>query len=524
MSYNNTTTNSEIVLNQMKQKSVMPFWRLCLFVCFEYAIILYLSYNVGLLVPLHIMKLAGPKDKASVLGVVSTLSAICILVSGVLTGMISDRLQTRIGRRKPILILSTIVMTLTLIVRSVMPMKKGSKSHLVTYCALYFVGSTAMSSAISAYKAMTPDLIHSSQMGMVSGMIGFAYTMGYIVSLSVFGLFFKLIPEFYTSGIVIVTLILATIGILALFREPDSHYTTKVLPIDEERIPISTTGSIIIYNDGSVERMNGTKPSMWEMFKDLLRTNPLLHWNFFWVYVSRFMYNFGFFLVQGYMLYFFTDAFGSDFTILFWSNLISSPIKANSMYSLFKYLSSLFSSVLGGAVSDKTGRKPFVLLSAILIALGAIGTACFRNYSVVLALAIVMGLGFGSHHAVDMGLVNDVLPSVSNTARDMSIWQTSLTLPHLLAPPVAGFAIKYCDKLFAQRVLPPHFGYSVIFIMCALSQVLSALSIALVRSSPASASATKSTEPSSSLSDEEIGIESFYYEPVTKRESESSRA
>jgi len=93
----------------------------------------------------------------------------------------------------------------------------------------------------------------------------------------------------------------------------------------------------------------------------------------------------------------------------------------------------------------------------------------------------------------------------------------------LLAPPVAGFAIKYCDKLFAQRVLPPHFGYSVIFIMCALSQVLSALSIALVRSSPASASATKSTEPSSSLSDEEIGIESFYYEPVTKRESESSR-
>lgn len=217
------------------------------------------------------------------------------------------------------------------------------------------------------------------------------------------------------------------------------------------------------------------------MLHDFIRTNPLRHWNFFWVYVSRFLYNFGFFSVHGYMLYFFTDAFGSNFSILVWSRFISSPIKANSLHSLFKYMSSLVSSVLGGALSDRTGRKPFVLLSATFIALGALGTAVVRDYSVVLALALVMGLGFGSHHAVDMGLVTDVLPNESNTARDMSIWQTSLTIPHLLAPFISGLVIRYCDQLFSRSLLPPHFGYVVIFVLCALCQVLSALAILCVR-------------------------------------------
>jgi MFS family permease len=462
-----------------QKKKIIPLVPLCLFVFFEYAVILYLAYNVGLLIPMHIMSMVTPDKKTYVLAVIGTISSVFILLSGVFTGMMSDRIQTIFGRRKPILALSTMLMTTTLATRSIMPLKRGEISIIFIYSILYFVGSIAMSSAITAYKALIPDLIHKSQIGLVSGMMGFCYTLAYITAISIFGLFFKSIPVYYTSSIVIGILLIASICLMLFLEEPKHHYSKSLIEIGKKEEVISENSETTrLYQSAPMKSQ--VKRSFFDIIIDLFKTNPLLHWNFFWVFVSRLSYNFGFFLIQGYMLYFFTDCFANDFTIPFWGHVVKTPIKANSLHSLCKFLSCLFSSIFCGILSDRVGRKPFIYLSAVFVGLSALGTAFTRSFSVVIALSLLMGLGFGSHHAVDIGLANDVLPDKRNTARDMSIWQTSLTLPHLIAPPIIGFLIGYCDSLFARNVLPPHFGYVLMFAACALCQLLSALSISFV--------------------------------------------
>jgi len=53
-----------------QKKKIIPLVQLCLFVFFEYAVILYLAYNVGLLIPMHIMSMVTPDKKTYVLAVI----------------------------------------------------------------------------------------------------------------------------------------------------------------------------------------------------------------------------------------------------------------------------------------------------------------------------------------------------------------------------------------------------------------------------------------------------------------------
>lgn len=467
---------------QKYEKKVMHIGKLCLFVFYEFSIILYMAYNVGLLVPMQVMKMASPSQKAYMLATISTISAVLILIAGVLTGVVSDRLQTKFGRRKPFLLIATFVMIISITLRSVMPLYKGNLSLVALYAVIYFMGSIAMSSAICVYKAMTPDIIHKSQIGTVSGMIGFAYTLGYIMAISIFGMFFKSIPVYYTSSIVVAFLLLATLTTLCFFKEPEHHYSDG-LACWRGQSTLESPVDLIEANENSpILGKRSASKTLLQRVKDFLLDNPLKHWNFFWVFASRFLYNFAIFAVQGYMLYFFTDAFGNNFSIFVWEKVITNPVRANSMYSLSKFLSCLVSSAICGTLSDKYGRKPFVFMSAIMVGLSALGTMFIRNYSAVLALGAVTGLGIGAHHAVDMGLASDVLPSKQNIARDMSIWQLSLTIPHLISPPIIGFFIGYCDKLFSKGTIQiPHFGYVFMFFTCAVFMVLSAIAISFLR-------------------------------------------
>jgi MFS family permease len=56
----------------------------------------------------------------------------------------------------------------------------------------------------------------------------------------------------------------------------------------------------------------------------------------------------------------------------------------------------------------------------------------------VLVAAAVLGFGLGSYLAVDVAIVTLVLPSAENRAKDMGIINIANTLPHSLAPVLAG--------------------------------------------------------------------------------------
>jgi MFS family permease len=95
-------------------------------------------------------------------------------------------------------------------------------------------------------------------------------------------------------------------------------------------------------------------------------------------------------------------------------------------------------SVVGGKLSDLTGRrKIFVLSAAIVYGLALFLLAVASDSNGYLVGMAVGGLGFGTYMAVDLALVVDVLQDLDNTAKDLGVLNIAGALPFSVAPGIA---------------------------------------------------------------------------------------
>jgi MFS family permease len=95
-------------------------------------------------------------------------------------------------------------------------------------------------------------------------------------------------------------------------------------------------------------------------------------------------------------------------------------------------------SLIGGKLSDRTGRrKIFVLTASIVYGLALFAIAIASNFSGFLVGMAISGLGFGVYLAVDLALVVDVLPDKRNAAKDLGVFNIAGALPFSLAPAIA---------------------------------------------------------------------------------------
>lgn len=95
-------------------------------------------------------------------------------------------------------------------------------------------------------------------------------------------------------------------------------------------------------------------------------------------------------------------------------------------------------SLIGGRLSDRTGRrKIFVLAAAIVYGLAMFAVAISSNFNGFLVGMAITGLGFGMYMAVDLALVADVLPDTDDTAKDLGVLNIAGALPSSIAPAIA---------------------------------------------------------------------------------------
>jgi MFS family permease len=142
----------------------------------------------------------------------------------------------------------------------------------------------------------------------------------------------------------------------------------------------------------------------------------------------------GYFTAYSYLLYYLQDAV--HYTRLFPGQPVTQGIASLTVFST---IALLISTVLGGILSDRLGqRKPFVVVSSIMMAIGLLVLAFFQTWIGAIVAEVVLGLGFGAYLAVDQALATQVLPSNSDRAKDMGIINIANTLPQTLAPAIAA--------------------------------------------------------------------------------------
>ena len=91
-----------------------------------------------------------------------------------------------------------------------------------------------------------------------------------------------------------------------------------------------------------------------------------------------------------------------------------------------------------GNLSDRIGRrKPFVIVAAVVFAVGLVVVTFARDYPTFLVAMGIIGLGQGVYMAVDLALVSQILPDRHNIAKDMGIMGLASSLPSSIVPAVA---------------------------------------------------------------------------------------
>ena len=151
--------------------------------------------------------------------------------------------------------------------------------------------------------------------------------------------------------------------------------------------------------------------------------------DFAWAFASRFMFVLAYAFLTTYQAYYLLDKIGSAKADvpqqIFLGTLVQSVVL-------------IAASLIGGRLSDRTGRrKIFVFTASIVYGLAMFVVAIASNFNGFLVGMAISGLGFGVYMAVDLALVADVLPDKDNVAKDLGVLNIAGALPFSIAPAIA---------------------------------------------------------------------------------------
>jgi MFS family permease len=229
-------------------------------------------------------------------------------------------------------------------------------------------------------------------------------------------------------------------------------------------VPCAVGGFFILLFAGTLNdrRLAEANKPAWSL-REVASTfyvNPRRSPNFAWAFVSRFMFVLAYAFLTTYQAYYLLDRIGSAEADvphqIFLGTLVQSIVVVAA-------------SLVGGALSDRTGRrKVFVFTAAIVYGLAMFAIAVASDFNGFLVGMAIGGLGFGVYMAVDLALVADVLPDRDKSAKDLGVLNIAGALPSSVAPAIApailaigggSYGLLYavagvCAVLGAAAILP----------------------------------------------------------------------
>ena len=329
----------------------------------------------------------------SLLGWLAGASSLFSMLIPPLVGHLSDRSRFRIGKRRPYILLGTLI--------NVIGLLGIYHAKSIPSLAVAFLLSVAgqVTQGI-AHQALWSDVVPVPKRGQIAGYRGIATLIGTISGL--------LIASFSSGYAVLIPMIIlqviATIAITGGI--PDSLHDLKMeVPKEKHHQPIN--------------------------------------FNFIKVFIAQGFVTFGMTLLMTFILFFFHDVLH-----------VSNPSSGTASVAILALLGSASSTVIMGRVSDKGKRNLFVSLASIPMAMAAIGFALWQQQQGIFLFAILFGVGYGTYLSTDWALMLDQLQNQEDMGRNIGIWGVASIFPAVIAPPFGSWLIaSFHQPHVAYRVL-----------------------------------------------------------------------
>ena len=338
---------------------------------------------------LKINSLVGIEQAPNSLALVAGTGALLAMFVNPFFGKMSDRTSSRLGMRRPWMVIGLTGGSLGVLVVAMAP---TVAVVLIGWC----IAQVFFNALLAAEVAVLPDQVPVSQRGQVSGVLGICMPIASVGA--------TFLVQLFTGDRLTMFLAPCAIGgfFILLFA--------------------------LVLNDRRLDTANKPPWSLRE-FVSVFYVNPRKSPDFAWAFVSRFMFVLAYAFLTTYQAYYLLEKIGSAEAEvprqIFIGTLAQSAVI-------------VVASLVGGKLSDWTGRrKVFVLTASIVYGMAMFVVAIASDFNGYVIGMAISGLGFGMYMAVDLALVADVLPDKNNAAKDLGVFNIAGALPSAIAPALA---------------------------------------------------------------------------------------
>lgn len=395
----------------------------------------------------------GDVQQATLLGWLSTLSAVFSLFVPFVIGILSDHTTGPFGRRRPYIVLGTVCILLCL------PLVVEGES-----IAIFIVGLSILQIGLNmvtaGYQSLTPDLVPKEQRGAASGYMGLMTILGNVVSLGLAAWLLSQINQQSVAsatirrGTLLYYLIVALILVIGVLITVVGIHESPFVPQKQ-------------HHDTSTRSQRQLR----KRFRTWFVQNWIVPWrafNFSVVFLTRFSVMMGIALFMTFIEYYFAQvAHVTDF------------VQATATVAVLALVGAVVSAFVLGMLSDHVKRAPLVSASTVCMGVAALMFVFLPPHFPLWPLGLLFGLGYGAYTSVDWALSVDALPSLDTVGKDLGIWSASMTLPAIAAPLLGSIIIAVMHVYGANAL-----AYRVIFATATFFLVLAAIFILFVRERP----------------------------------------
>jgi len=406
---------------------------------------------LAIVIPSMVAKFLDPAQKDINLALVVIWGTLVAVAVNPLVGAISDYATFRMGRRRPFMIVGTVLNVIVLVLFAFAPGWFSSTQLLLAFIVLFLLLQFTNNLANSPWSAIIADKVPEHQRGLTAGFNGLFTLLGTIVGSVVAGIIVNKNDSLpiYRNEIVQIFLLIAIVQIVLVAY---TVLTVKETPLHEHAT----------FQISPILKKFFFKPSR---YPDLS-----------WVLLARLLVMMGIWGVFYFLQYYFDDVLGGRGvkTIVF-NTPFSGEQFSGTLFLPALLLLALPSSIIGGGLSDRHGRKWLVYLSGAMMTVVCVIFIIFQNQYGALIAGAFFGIGYGAYTSVDWALTTDVLPPTDEAGKFMGIWSAMGILPQVIGITIGGVLLQ------VFHTLPNHFGYTMLFLVTILYFGLGTLVIRQVK-------------------------------------------
>ncbi|NEG95191.1 MFS transporter [Bifidobacterium sp. SMB2] len=327
---------------------------------------------VSILIPQRLKDL-GVANPTAVLGAINGIGAILSLFFNVFFGAMSDRTRSRFGRRSPWILSGMVLYGVCFWIIS---LPTTGLTIGIAYCCAMF----GLNMALAPLTAILSDRVDEGSRATVSA----AFGGGAVIGQGIGGLIGSFFITRTQLGFVVAALFAASAGILSVLLMP---------------------------KDPSTKEMPRADIPAWRVILEAFRPPLKNAGDFYKAFVCRTCLIVAYQMVTSFQLYILQDHIGQ-------SKVESAA--TIQIISLITMIVSIVAPFLSGPISDIIKRrKPLILFSCGLYAVGLAMPWIFPSRMGMLLFAGIAGFGYGIYMAVDQALNVDVLPDKENAGKDL---------------------------------------------------------------------------------------------------------